>query len=604
MRQPHPVRLVLPVLALGLLLGAAAVWKFGAPPRELRYTPITFDPGVTTTPAISPDGRLVAYASDRDGGKNLDLYVQELRGGEPVRLTWTKENESDPSFSGDGTAIVYHSAKDSGGIYLIPSLGGTPRLLVPEGHNPRCSPQKNLVAYWTGPPDALVEGQAKTFVISIAGGKPRQIRPDFSSVQRPVWSPDGRWLIVWGVSPGGGLPADRADFWVTGLESDRAESTRLMAPVSRAGGSLATIEDMNWTEQGLVFSMRSGWLRSVYRCPVTSDGKAHGDLIRLAGGTASAEFPAVSRDGQMVFASGSQRFDVWGLPLDPNSGKVLGTHYRITNSTAPAEYPAVSPDGRKVLYATPRNGASQIWMKDLDKGEESVIAPGPGASVPVWLHSGDGVAFVQKLSKRSDEYLLDLSTGQTHKVYEGGFFWDINRAATVGLARASDSNQNDILAVDVKTGRSAILLRAPPGVPLIQANFSPDEAWIVFVANTGPATAQIHAARRSGFAEILNTEWMPVTDGRHKVDKPRFSPDGRLIYFTQDREGSRGIRAVRFDPRSGQTLGDSFPVFDPDHPGLTLLGVSPRSLEIGIAKDKIVMLLAESTSNVWMTALE
>ncbi len=594
------------ILALGLLLGGLAAWKFGLleAPREARYTPITFDPGVATMPAISPDGRLVAYASDRAGGHNLDLYVQQLRGGDPVRLTWTEENESDPSFSSDGTAIAYHWSKDGGGVYLIPSLGGTPRLLAPGGHNPRFSPHGNLVAYWTGLRDGMTDGQAKTYVVSIAGGERREIRPDFSAVQRPVWSPDGRRLIVWGVAPGEGPPADRADFWVTGLERDRAESTGLAGPATRAGGRLAAIEDMSWTEQGLVFSMRVGWMRSVYRCRMTAYGKARGELVRLAGGTATADFPAVSRDGQMVFASGGERFDVWGLPLDGNRGKALGPRYRISDSTAPSEFPTVSPDGRMVLYATPRNGTSQVWMKDLANVEESVIAPGPNASVPVWVNGGKLVAFVQKLGKRSDEYLLELSTGQTRKVYQGGFFWDVNPAGTVALAQASDNNQSDILAVDLKTGRTSAILRAVPGVPLIQAKFSPDAAWVVFLANTGPASAQIHAAREKGFSEIPRGEWTAVTEGRSKVDQPRFSPDGKLIYFTQDGEGSRGIRAIRFDPRTGGTLGDSFKVFDSDEPRLTLFGVSPRSQGIGIAKDKLVMLLAERSSNLWTTVIE
>jgi Tol biopolymer transport system component len=600
------MRVALSCLALGLLLGGLAEWQFGLQeaPGEARYTPITFDPGVATTPAISPDGKLVAYASDRNGGRNLDLYVQQLRGGDPARLTWSEDNESDPSFSGDGTAIAYHSSKDGGGIYLIPSLGGTPRLLAPGGRNPRFSPQGNLVAYWTGSRDGLVDGQAKTFVVSIAGGEPREIRPDFSAVQRPVWSPDGRRMIVWGVAPGEGLPADRADFWVTGLERDRAEPTGLLRPVSRAGGRLAAIEDMSWTEQGLVFSMRVGWVRSVYRCRMTAGGKARGELARLAGGPATAEFPTVSRDGQMVFASGVERFDVWGLPLDANRGQALGPRYRISDSTAPAEFPTISPDGSKVLYATPRNGTSQVWMKDLAKSEESAIAPGPNASVPVWVNGGRLVAFVRKLDNRSDEYLLDLSTGQTRKVYEGGFFWDVNPAGTVALARAGESNQNDVLAVDLKTGRSSAILRGVPGAPLIQAKFSPDAAWIVFLANTGPVSAQIYAARENGFSEIPRSEWMPVTDGRSKVDQPRFSPDGKLIYFTQDGDGSRGIRAIRFDPRTGETLGDSFKVFDASEPRLTLFGVSPGSQGIGIAKDKLVMLLSEKTSNLWTTALE
>jgi len=345
-------------------------------------------------------------------------------------------------------------------------------------------------------------------------------------------------------------------------------------------------------------------MRSVYRCRMTAAGKARGELVRLAGGTATADFPAVSRDGQMVFASGGERFDVWGLPLDGNRGKALGPRYRISDSTAPAEYPTVSPDGRLVLWATPRNGTSQVWMKDLAKGEESAIAPGPNASVPLWVNGGRLVAFVQKLGQRSDEHLLELSSGQARKVYEGGFFWDVNPAGTVALAQASDSNQSDILAVDLKTGRSSAVLRAVPGAPLIQARFSPDGAWIVFVADTGPGSAQILAARENGFNEIPRSEWMPVTDGRSKVDKPRFSPDGKLIYFTQDGGGRRGIRAVRFDPRTGETVADSFAVFDAAEPRLTLFGVNPRSLEISIAKDKLVMLLAERASNLWTTVLE
>jgi Tol biopolymer transport system component len=407
---------------------------------------------------------------------------------------------------------------------------------------------------------------------------------------------------VWGVAPGEGRPSDRTDYWVTGLERDRAESAGLAGPVSRAGGTLAAIEDMTWTPQGLVFSMRTGWVRNVYRCRMTAAGKAEGDLERLAGGTASAEFPAVSRDGQLVFASGTQRFDVWGLPLDANSGKVLGPHYRITNSTAPAEYPAISPDGRKVLYATPRNGTSQIWMKDLSKGEESVIAPGPNASVSVWLHDGQ-VAFTQRLSQRPDEYLLDLSTSQTRKVYEGGFFWDVNGPGTVALAQTSDSNRNDVVGVDLSTGRTSSILRGTQEWPLMHASFSPNDEWIVFVANAGPGTGQIYVVRPHGLAEIPKSEWVAVTDGRQKADKPRFSPDGKLIYFTQDRDGRRSIRAARFDPRSGHAVGDSSTVFDADQPQLTLFGVSPRSLEIGIAKDRLVMLLAENTSNIWMTAI-
>jgi hypothetical protein len=57
MPQPHPMRVALAALVCGLLLGGFAVWEFGmrAAPREPRYTPITFDPGVQRGDAESAE---------------------------------------------------------------------------------------------------------------------------------------------------------------------------------------------------------------------------------------------------------------------------------------------------------------------------------------------------------------------------------------------------------------------------------------------------------------------------------------------------------------------------------------------------------------------
>ncbi|MEO8594721.1 MAG: hypothetical protein ABI759_15495 [Candidatus Solibacter sp.] len=600
---PRVQRFLLLAFAAGLVLGGAAVWQFArsAPPRELRYTPITFDPGVTTTPALSPDGNLLVYATDRDGGRNLDLYVQPLRGGDPARLTWTPEDESDPSFSSDGTAIAYSSTRNEGGIYLIPALGGTPRLLAAEGHNPRFSPRENLIAYWTGAPGALLDSGAKTYVAPLDGGTPRQIRADFSAVQRPVWSPDGQRLIVWAVAPGDGLPADRADFWITSLEHDRAERVELAGPVARAGGSLTLIDDMLWTDQGLVFSMRIGWVRNIFRCRLTPGGKVQGELVRLAGGIASAEFPTLARDGQMVFASGTQRFDVWGLQLDANRGVTHGTPYRITDSTAPAEHPAVSPDGTRALYATPRNGTSQVWLKDLAKGEEHVVASGPNASYPVWLRNGAGIAFTQKLARRSDVYLLDLASGAAKKVYEGGHFWDLNSTATLALAVAADTTSKDLLLVDLATGKASVLARPAPGASLEQATYSPDDSWVTFAETASQGNSQIYLIHPRGSSEISRSDWIPLMDSRHWVNCPRFSPDGKVLYFTLDQAGKRSIQAVPVDTISGKPQAQPLTVFESSLPAFGLSGVNPRSLNIGVARDKIILLMRQSLSNLWRT---
>lgn len=93
---------------------------------EWRLRPLTADSALTTTPALSPDGKLAAYASDRaSNGTNLDLWVQPLtEASQPIRLTQNPADDMNPSFSPDGGQIAFFSSREGGGIYLIPAFGG------------------------------------------------------------------------------------------------------------------------------------------------------------------------------------------------------------------------------------------------------------------------------------------------------------------------------------------------------------------------------------------------------------------------------------------------------------------------------------------------
>src|SRR5205085_11144580 len=110
------------------------------PSSNLVLTRLTSDSGLTGSPAISLDGKLVAYASDRGGEQNLDIWVQQVAGGQPIRLTSNLADDTDPSFSSDSSKIVFVSKRSSGGIYVISTLGGEEQLVAENGAGPHFSP--------------------------------------------------------------------------------------------------------------------------------------------------------------------------------------------------------------------------------------------------------------------------------------------------------------------------------------------------------------------------------------------------------------------------------------------------------------------------------
>ena len=168
---------------------------------ETTFRRLTNDSGLTTDAAISPDGKLVAYASDRADATNLDIWVQQIDGSGLVRVTDDPADDYDPAFSPDATQIAFRSDRKGGGIYLVSVLGGEAHLLIPEGHRPRFSPDGLKVMYWTGPQQHDVRGSSneKLWVKAISGGESTQIGAGCRLFEEtPVWSPDGSRILFLG----------------------------------------------------------------------------------------------------------------------------------------------------------------------------------------------------------------------------------------------------------------------------------------------------------------------------------------------------------------------------------------------------------------------
>jgi eukaryotic-like serine/threonine-protein kinase len=111
----HPAAWAIGGFLAGAVLASAVTWwavQHASARPEMHFSPVTSFAGVQAQPALSPDGRSVAFVSNRDGSYNV--YVGLVRGGELVQVTHGASMKSRPSWSPDGSTLAYAQMNDSG----------------------------------------------------------------------------------------------------------------------------------------------------------------------------------------------------------------------------------------------------------------------------------------------------------------------------------------------------------------------------------------------------------------------------------------------------------------------------------------------------------
>src|SRR5262249_11001569 len=110
-------------------------------------------------------------------------------------------------------------------------------------------------------------------------------------------------------------------------------------------------------------------------------------------------------------------------------------------------------------------------------------------------------------------------------------------------------------------------------------------------------SGQLYVAPFRGPGSIEKQRWIRVASNG---DKPRFSPDGNLLYFISDRDGQRCLWAQRLDPYTKTPRGDPWPVYHFHAARRSLLNVGAAFVEIAVAPHRLIFPLDELTGNMWM----
>src|SRR5215470_8381526 len=202
--QSRILRYSIVVAGVVLLIAAAFLIyrkaQYPSSPKNRTLTRLTFDDGLQIGATWSPDGRCIAYSSDR-GGK-FDIWVQQVSGGDPIQITKGPGQNWQPDWSPDGKYIAYRSEEGDGGIYVVPALGGAglERKIAPFGYYPQWSPDGSQIlfqthftapAHWNRLYVAQLDGSAPREVLAV----PIEQKKLFPG--SAAWHPDGKRITAW-----------------------------------------------------------------------------------------------------------------------------------------------------------------------------------------------------------------------------------------------------------------------------------------------------------------------------------------------------------------------------------------------------------------------
>jgi serine/threonine protein kinase len=597
-------------LALLALL-AGAPWQLAhrnAPIHATTLTRLTFDSGLTSDPAFSPDGKLIAYASDRAGEGNLDIWRQQLATGESVRLTNDPSDESEPAFSPDGSKIAFRSERDGGGIYLVSAFGGKPLLIARQGRRPRFSPDGSQVAYWVG---GWYLG--KVFVMPAAGGSPSPSSPDFASALYPIWSPDGKSLLVLAARDPADIPADAFDWWVVPRDGSPPVKTGTVDVLRRQGiregrTQISLVAPADWLGDQVFFSAWSNESTNLWRLRLQPrTGKADGLATRVTSGTSVEAKPTVISSGGIAFASLTQDLNIWSLPLDARSAARTSVPRQVTTSAFDA-HTSISADGKKLTFISTRSGNPDIWMKDLATGEETALTMTPSVKEeqPEITADGARVCYMVVEDRKWAIYQIQTTGGVPERSCDNcGRPWDWSPDGSKILYLIEEGRKQSGLALglfDTSTRQKVDYLEHP-SYSLSRARFSPDGRWISFVANAG-SRSRIVVVPLRGHSSPRQDEWISIAEESTPLEKPRWSRDGSVLYYTSDADGFRCIRAQRLNPATKQPAGPWIPIYHSHSARRSLMNAGIPFLELSAARDQLVFNLGGMTGNVWMAKLE
>jgi DNA-binding winged helix-turn-helix (wHTH) protein/Tol biopolymer transport system component len=419
--------------AVIVIAGTAVYFSSHQHTAVLKYTQLTDFTDSATSPALSPDGHILAFIRGDSPFMSADqIYAKVLPNGEAIRLTNDPRVKYNLAFSPDGSQIAYTVMKPPYfSTYTVAVLGGEPHLLLDNaagltwldqhqflfsrirsglhlglvtqslaGDNYRelyfPAHERGMVHYSYASPDrksALtveMDGQGAwdmCGLVSLQGnGQRRSVGPE-GECTSAGWSRDGSWMYFAAWVEG------QSHLWRQRFPNGQPEQITF-GPTSEEG--LAVDPDGHSVITSVGVYQSAIWIH---------DDKGERSLSSEGEVANNNSPPSFAADGKTLYYlvwhhPTSTEPELWRLAVDS------GRNEAVFPGRFMSDYD-VSPDGKQVVYATaPRNGKSQLWLASIDRSSPPKQLGASGETMP---HFGPGGKILFRSAEGNANYLEQIN---------------------------------------------------------------------------------------------------------------------------------------------------------------------------------------------------
>lgn len=478
--------------------------------------------------ATAREARLVRYPNYNAGRVTFsylgDVWVANEDGTNIQRLTVHKARDVYPRFSPDGKWIAFSSDRNGNlDVYLIPASGGTVKQLTSHSAD-------DTVLNWTPDGSAILfssnrgeDFMPKLYTVSTNGGMPVNAGADMGV--QGSYSPDGRRLAY---------NQKTQSYWRKYYRGAMQTDVMVMDAASKKFTNLTDFDGIDswpmWARDGNIYfvSDREGnGLTNVWRVS-ESGGKADRVTSFREG---DVRFPSISADGKTIVFE----HDFGISKLDLASKRVTPLHFDIGAETQESlgevrdfnsmvdDY-ALAPNSRRIVVSV----HGEIFTAPVDEGDLRQITDTAARDTNVeYSPDGKWIAFVSDRSGREEIYAVAVDgAGEPQKLT------DLD-ALKFGYSWSPDSTQiaytssDDKLRVVTVADKQAKEITSSRYGNISSPRWSPDGKWLAYAKPDVSRTTDIYLTPSAGGDEHK------VTFDSFSEQNPIFAPDGKKLFFAR-----------------------------------------------------------------------